>query len=199
MVQINKINSNLSRYINILFCIALFLTCTKDRTIEKYRIREFKEVYGLNFNPIRLVIGLELLNTQFKLYSYPYNNIMGDGTFDWVVKTNEFPNYINKSCFLGKKSVFKFNIIISESDLYTSSKFYDAFNIVGKKDKVIEVLSYTYHFHSFGNQIKFWSYYFFTTQDALVRGNITKCQADSILHSWGLFRHGNVSNLVLTK
>ena len=190
MIIDNK--TRLSYYkIYILFeivCLFCFISCKKNN--EKYYLKNtsIQTQYGLKFNPIRQIVGLEMLNKNWKAYIYPPKVITGTNRIDWSFNTDNFAVKLKKPCYFGKTTDFKFNLIISESDLYTSSKYFDCYDFKFNKIKCFEILFYTYYFLPVEHHTIGWSYYLETKYKSNIQGHKTKQEADSILNSWRLTR-----------
>lgn len=174
-----------------LFC---FISCKKNN--ERYDIKNtsIQTQYGVKFNPIRQIAGLEMLNKNWKAYIYLPKGITGTSKIDWSFNIDNFPVKLKKPCFFGKTTDFEFDLIVSESDLYTSSNYYDCYELKDNKTTCFEILFYTYYFLPFEQHIIGWSYYLETNYESNIQGHKTKQEADSILNSWGLSRpQSNIS------
>ena len=138
--------------------------------------------YGINFNNQRSIIKLPLLDSSWK-YSPSYTS--EGGTWVNAQKKDGVP------CYFQKRNLIKNNRIIWESDIYLGSKTYMTID-----GSIRESLDITYYFEE-----KKWEYVYHTAKRNYNSSNspsqiknlynsidvvISKCEADSILFSWGL-------------
>jgi len=168
-----------------LFC---FISCNENNKSYNIRNTSIQSQYGVKFNPIRQIVGLEKLNKNWKAYIYPTKEITGTSKIDWSFNIDNFPVKLKKACYFGKTTDINFNLLISESDLYTSSNYYNCYGLKNKKTTCFEVLFYTYYFLPIEHHAIGWSYFLETNYESNIQGHKTKQEADSILNSWGLTR-----------
>lgn len=167
-----------------LFFIFLFLTSCTNYTDE-----DLIKKYGIEYNSVRKKVGLEPIPNNFligfctrKGDDFQINYLIDSTCFDknkMLVKSKiDKPKFIMKTVSLSK------NKIIVETDLYFHPLRFDATDSDGKNMKVNIRMSFEYHFTDHGYYKKGWVY--ILTNGST--GGISKFQADSIIHSWGLTR-----------
>ena len=141
-----------------------------------------KNRYGVSFNDQRSIIELPLLDPSWK-YSPSYTS--EGGTWVNPLKKDGVP------CYFQKRNLIKSNRIIWESDIYLGGKTYMTID-----GSIRESLTVTYYFEE-----KKWEYVYHTAERNHNGSNspsqikdtynsvdvvLSKCEADSILFSWGL-------------
>lgn len=166
----------------IVFLCIFILSCNNKN---KFNERNLETTYGISFNPVRRFVGLDTLSTKWE-----YKELFVQKRFcriDWFDKsifTNK--NYV--SGFLFKTIWFQFDIPIKEADSYVLSPRIDS----QKNIEFDKMVAYIYQFVADIDSNIGWRFYYQTDSLENVRGYITKQQADSILHSWGVQRQGSV-------
>ena len=153
-------------------CVILIVFCCADK----------KNRYGIEFNDQRNIIQLPLLDSSWE-YSPSYTS--EGGTWVNPLKKEGVP------CHFQKRNLIQSDRIIWESDIYLGGKIYMTID-----GSTRESLTITYYFEE-----KKWEYVYHTAKRIDNSSNrpskienlynsvdiaLSKCEADSILSSWGL-------------
>lgn len=194
MVRISIIKYAMMKYNIYINCLICFLICfvfSCQEGKEKISLVKINKInhYGVLFNPVRQVVGLEKLDDNWGAYFYPTNKIIDNKKIDWSFNIHCYPQDLKKPCYFGKKTIIEFGIIVCEIDLYASTNYFITYSdSKGNQSRMPEVLGYAYHFFSRIDNSTSWTYYLVKSPKEKKRGNISKSEADSILNSWGLSR-----------
>ena len=156
----------------IYFFLIILVSCNHVQPLE--------ERYGINFNNKREKIGLIPLNSQWQ-FDKSDNKI---GIF-WNPKNLDSLKNSSNAYYGQKRMRFKSDTIIFEADEFVGPKPFSEKGEFGE-------LSYIYYFTPFETRSIGWEYSIMWQIGEDERGmivsskDITKNEADSILHSWGL-------------
>ena len=158
------------------------IICSLCVILTMFSCADKKNKYDIDFNDQRSIIKLPLLDSSWK-YSPSYTS--DGGTWINPLKKDGVP------CHFQKRNLIKSNKIIWESDIYLGGKTYRTID-----GSIRESLTATYYFEE-----KKWEYVYHTAERNHNSSNspsqikdlynsvdiaLSKCEADSILFSWGL-------------
>ena len=160
----------------VILIMVLLTNCTNLPPRKELKEENPEVLFGLDFNNQRKQVGLmpAMENGQCSIF-------VDLNTMTW--KNPEFDTIKDiRPCYAGKIIYYVHDTITSEIDLFMSNKTHlDQF-----QRKVNEKLIYSYTFYPMADNDIGWDYYFFTEPNDTLYWVITRHEADSILHSWGL-------------
>ena len=181
--EVTMLKVRMHSKIPLLLVFMLLFSCTN------YTDKDLIKKYGIDYNSVRKKVGLEPIPNNFligfctrKGDDFQINYLIDSTCFDKnkiLIKSKvDKPRFIMKTVFLSK------NQIIIEVDNYIHPICFNAIGSDGQNMKVNTRMSFECHFTDHDYYKKGWVY--ILTNGST--GGISKFQADSILHSWGLTR-----------
>ena len=178
MIKIRELSK-----ITLVFIYMFLLSCTNHTD------KDLIKKYGIDYNSVREKIGLEPIPNNSLIVScvkkgdvlqisYLIDSTYSDKNKTFIQSKIVKPKYLQKTIIILKGQI---NI---EQDTYFHPMCHDATSLNGGKIKVNNQMSFEYYFTNHDGWDKGW-YYILTNGST---GGISKFQADSIIHSWGLTR-----------
>ncbi len=158
-----------------------------------YTNEELIKKYGIEYNSVREKVGLEPIPNNFlegfctrKDDEVQINYLIDSTYFDKnkiLIKSK-----VVRAIFIMKTVTLLRNEEIIEEDTYIHPTCHNTMSTEGKIVKVNNKLSFMYYFTNHDGWDKGWYY----IRNNGSSGGISKSQADSIFHSWGLSRPTNM-------
>lgn len=171
------------KLITTLITLMLILNSCRVVTEKPTTSSNIRDTYGVEFNKIRINIGLVPLDSSwaFKTLSIPDQYWWESVDFD-SIKRKDISFYSAKKIYLINGNIHR------ETDEYVSKELYNQID-----GQFRFLIWYTYEFEDSINYVDRWEYRLtkMKMNKKWAEGfSITKMQADSVLHSWGISRPG---------